>query len=110
VTGRLHGALWAAWALIVTRRQLHAGGIDTVRVPKPRDLSDAAASGATAVLLRSRASCLTQSLVRQAWFAARGLEREVVIGVSRREGFAAHAWLEGDPVNDAGGYVELLRR
>ena len=42
---------------------------------------------------------------------AAGGPRELVIGVtSPRNGFRAHAWLEGDPPCHSEGYDELLRR
>jgi hypothetical protein len=94
----------------VTTRQLRVGGIELIQVPRPADVSADAESGVAAVLLRARASCLAQAFVRQAWFAARGSARAVVIGVSRVDGFAAHAWLDGDPVGESDRYLELVRR
>jgi hypothetical protein len=49
-------------------------------------------------------------LVLQAWHAARGTPRDVVIGVTRPgRAFEAHAWLEGDPSVREGEF-EVLRR
>jgi len=63
-----------------------------------------------AVLRRGDYTCLEQALVRQAWDAAHGRPRELVIGVtSPSGGFGAHAWLDGDPARTAGDFVELLR-
>ena len=102
----IQGASWAVLALARTRRQLRRGGLDAVCLTEPPDLSPEAQAGVGAVLRRSRATCLTRALVRQRWLAARGTEHDVVIGVSRADGFAAHAWLDGDP---DGGFVELAR-
>lgn len=81
-------------------------------LPPPRDVSAAAGVGVSAVLARTRTTCLTQALVRQAWLAARGSPRDLVIGVrrdGRAEGFLAHAWLEGEPTPDGVAYLELAR-
>jgi Transglutaminase-like superfamily len=44
-----------------------------------------------------------KSIVLQAWEAAHGRRRDLVVGVTDSAGFRAHAWLEGDPVHaDAG--------
>jgi hypothetical protein len=64
-----------------------------------------------AVLRRGRYTCLVSATVRQAWYAAQGDRREVVIGVTApREGFRAHAWLEGDAPCHEHSFEELLRR
>lgn len=59
-------------------------------------------------VLRTRpATCLEGALVLQAWFAAQGIRRAVVIGVAgSTSDFSAHAWLEGDT---PGEFEELLR-
>jgi hypothetical protein len=45
-----------------------------------------------------RLNCLESALVRQAWAAAQGEHRRLILGVtSPSDGFEAHAWLEGDP-------------
>ena len=60
-----------------------------------------------AVLRIGRASCLERSLVLQRWLAAHEEPRDVVIGVAPPStGFAAHAWLEGEPTR---GYHEVAR-
>jgi hypothetical protein len=51
------------------------------------------------------------ALVRQHWHAGHGAPRTLMIGVtSPAAGFAAHAWLEGDPPSNAEGFTELARR
>jgi transglutaminase superfamily protein len=49
-----------------------------------------------AALRRSGASCLVSAIVLQAWEAAHGRRRDLIVGVAWGEGFHAHAWLEGD--------------
>jgi hypothetical protein len=49
-------------------------------------------------LRRQRESCLVNAIVRQAWEAAHGQRRDLVIGTTAPDDFRAHAWLEGDPV------------
>jgi hypothetical protein len=46
--------------------------------------------------------------VLQAWHAAQGRPRDLVIGVTAPSaGFQAHAWLDGE---NPGAFEELLRR
>jgi hypothetical protein len=40
---------------------------------------------------------LVNAIVLQAWEAAHGRRRDLVIGTTGPEGFRAHAWLEGGP-------------
>jgi hypothetical protein len=49
-------------------------------------------------LRRSHESCLVNAIVRQAWEAAHGRRRDLVVGITGPDGFSAHAWLQGDPV------------
>jgi hypothetical protein len=47
--------------------------------------------------------------VLQAWYAAQGIERDVVIGVTApAAGFTAHAWLDGE-AGEAESYREIHR-
>jgi hypothetical protein len=47
--------------------------------------------------------------VLQAWHAARGVHRDVVIGVTApAKGFTAHAWLDGD-ADGADAFQEIHR-
>jgi len=55
------------------------------------------------VLRRRGESCLVRAVVLQAWEAAHGRRRDLIVGVTDPAGFRAHAWLEGDPLHaDAG--------
>jgi hypothetical protein len=49
-------------------------------------------------LRRTGQSCLVRSIVVQAWDAAHGHRRDLIIGVTGRTEFRAHAWLDGDRV------------
>lgn len=63
-------------------------------------------------LRRWRESCLVNAIVLQAWEAAHGRRRDLVVGVTGPNGFRAHAWLEGDPVpaaDDAAIDASVLR-
>jgi hypothetical protein len=63
-----------------------------------------------AVLRRRNDTCLVRSIVAQAWEAAHGRNRDLLVGVTApSEGFEAHAWLEGDPSRPEGEFRELLR-
>jgi hypothetical protein len=64
-----------------------------------------------AALWRMRESCLVNAIVVQAWDSAHGRRRDLVVGVTRPDGFRAHAWLDGDPVpapDDDGVDVSVL--
>jgi len=55
------------------------------------------------VLRRRGESCLVKAIVLQAWEAAHGRRRDLIVGVTDPTEFRAHAWLEGDPHHaDAG--------
>jgi hypothetical protein len=59
-------------------------------------------------LWRTSPTCLERALVLQRWLAAHGSPYDVVIGVTApADGFAAHAWLDGE--DDARAYAELTR-
>jgi hypothetical protein len=64
-----------------------------------------------AVLRRRGESCLVRSIVLQAWYAAHGEPRDLIVGVTEPGGgFAAHAWLEGEAPHGSEPFDELLRR
>ncbi|MFG1651779.1 lasso peptide biosynthesis protein [Micromonospora sp. NPDC049275] len=101
-----------AWTMLAcrrVRRQLARGGLGAVRLAAPpAGGTDTLVRGA---LRRSGGNCLESALVRQRWFAERGVARTVVIGVSDpAAGFHAHAWLDGDPDPHRHGLAEILRR
>lgn len=106
----LRAALWALLALRQTRRALKRGPVTAIRVLRPPALPPSAGRGVRAVLRRSEPTCLERALVLQAWAAAQGEARDVVIGVNGTgEHFAAHAWLDGDADGEHGPFRELMR-
>jgi hypothetical protein len=56
------------------------------------------AVGRTLAVLPPQGRCLMQSLVLTKLLSRRGLESELVIGVTQDEAFAAHAWVEHEHV------------
>jgi hypothetical protein len=101
-------ALWAWRATGRVRRDLRAKPVDTLRVTPPPSRAVDARRGVGLALRARRASCLESALVRQAWQAAHGRDRDVVVGVTApAEGFGAHAWLDGERGGEEFG--ELLR-
>lgn len=107
----LRAAVWTLRALRITRKELVAGRWESIELPPVPPLPDSAERAVEAVLRRSGATCLARAIVRQAWFAAHGAPRELVVGVTApSSGFEAHAWLEGDPPCHTQRYQELLRR
>jgi hypothetical protein len=104
-------ALWTLRASRAARRQADRSLVAAVSLPPVPDVPLEAERGVNAVLRRRRESCLTRASVRQAWFAAHGVSRDLVIGVTAPSSdFRAHAWLDGDPPCHDEGYHELLRR
>jgi hypothetical protein len=80
-----------------------------VTVEPPRSAPRHATRGVRTVLRHGNATCLERSLVLQRWYAAQGIERDVVIGVTSPADFSAHAWLDGDPTEPAAEFRELHR-
>lgn len=106
----VRAAVWANRMLRCARRQLNAGRIAGVVLPPPPRVPLAARRGVEALLRRRRHSCLEAALIRQRWLAAHGLRRAVVIGVSSpRDGFVAHAWVDGEDVAAPQQFSELAR-
>ena len=100
----LRAAWWAFRTASRTRRLLTERGLDAaVASPPPPALPVEAGRGVRAALRRRRESCLVNSIVLQAWEAAHGCDRDLVIGITGPNGFRAHAWLEGDPHADDSG-------
>jgi hypothetical protein len=107
----LRAAWWTVRAARTARRRLASGSVDVGPLTPVPQLPPRAERGVFAVLRRSRYTCLVRALVLQAWYAAHGDARDVVIGVtSPADGFRAHAWLEGDPPHHEDGYEVLTRR
>lgn len=106
----LRAAVWADRALRRVRRQLGAGRLTDFVLPPPPELPAAARTGVEAVLRRRRHTCLEAALVRQQWLAAHGISSEIVIGVATpREGFVAHAWIDGEEAGAPEQFTELTR-
>ena len=109
---RLRAAWWALRALRRTRRVLPEAGLETAgSLPRPPMLPAHAARGVMAVLRRRQDTCLERALVLQAWHAAQGHPRDLVIGISAsRSGFKAHAWVDGERPPADETFTELHRR
>lgn len=107
----LRTALWTARAVRAARRQMPIRELDDVALPPAPAGPPQAVRGMTAVLSRTRSTCLVRAAVRQAWYAAQGAPRDLVVGVTApSEGFRAHAWLDGDEESQSATFVELCRR
>lgn len=105
----LRAAWWSLRAARRAQQAVLAGELENISLPRVPRLPERAHRGVAAVLRRERYTCLERALVRQAWHAAHGDGRDVVIGVRAPSAgfFGAHAWLEGDP--DGAGFTELSR-
>lgn len=124
------GALGLAWSSFLSRRKQYGRGIttsglvdseggppcpsrrphDACIIPRPPKVAAEAGRAVRGVLRRRPQTCLVQAVVLQRWHAALGDRRDVVVGVTAlRQGFHAHAWLEGEPACHAAGFVDLLR-
>lgn len=107
----VRAAWWTLRALIVARRELRSGQFDRIKFPSVPQLPPSAIRGVTGVLSRVGTTCLEQATIRQAWHAAQGSYRDLVIGVTAPSlEFQAHAWLDGDPPCHSETFQELLRR
>jgi hypothetical protein len=105
-------AAWWAWrALRIARARLRDGEMRDIALPSPPALPARASRAVGLVLYREHPSCLERALVLQCWLDAQGLSRDVIVGTegSARAGFAAHAWLEGEPQPAGRNYVEIAR-
>jgi hypothetical protein len=92
------------------RQQLRSGVACPVLPPCP-ELPASAGLGVLGVVTRLKPTCLERSFVLQAWMAAHGDARDIVIGVPDTE-FGrepAHAWVDGTDAESAGRYLELHR-
>jgi Transglutaminase-like superfamily len=110
----IRAAWWTVRSAKAARRYLDRdGGLEAVQsLPPVPALPDEAGRGVHAVLRRRDDTCLVRSMVVQAWDAAHGRRRDLIVGVTvPSEGFEAHAWLDGDPPPPPeAGFTELLRR
>lgn len=106
----LRAAFWTWRAARRAARSYEGPPFGPPTLPRVPAVPEAARRGMLGVLRRSRASCLIRATVVQAWEAAHGRPRDLLIGVtSPGSGFRAHAWLDGDPPHSDEGYVELFR-
>ena len=103
----VRAAWWAITALHSTRRKLRTRPVADVDVTRPPHLPDHAGRGVDAVLRRTSSTCLERALVLQRWLAEHGTTKDVVVGVTALKDFRAHAWLEGEPVDER--FQELMR-
>jgi hypothetical protein len=100
---------WALHAALVARRRVAGGGLPPFDLPAAPPVPLSAGRGVRIALRPRVFTCLVRSSVLQAWYAAHGIRRDLVIGVTSPRDFTAHAWLDGEP--GAGeGYAELMRR
>lgn len=107
---QLRAAWWALRAARQAKALTERGVIDAASLPKVPSLPADCRRAVAGVLRRLHAPCLTESLVLQAWDAAHGERRDLIIGVrGGTTSFGAHAWLEGDPHEASQGFVELTR-
>lgn len=101
------------WAWREARRladRLGGKGLDAASAIAPAPAaSDAQRPTVVAALDLAGATCLVRAALLQRWDADHGRRRPLVIGVglTSEDGFAAHAWLDGDDAN--GDFVELHR-
>jgi hypothetical protein len=107
----LRTTLWALRARHHARKAVWGVGIGRpVALPPAPPSPREARRAVDAVLIRTRATCLVQSLVLQRWFADLGEPVDVVIGVTAPStGFRAHAWLDLPGENGNGDFTELHR-
>lgn len=106
----LLGALWAAVTARLVRTRLAKVGV-RASVPRPPRLGPKAGLGVTAALGRLKPTCLERALVLQAWMAAQGTARDVVIGIPRNgmKSGPAHAWVDGTDASSPAMFLELHR-
>ena len=106
----LRAFCWADTALRAARQGLVSGRISALALPPVPQLPAGGRRGVEALLRLRRHTCLEGALVRQRFLASHGARREVIIGVrSSRNGFVAHAWLEGEKDAAAAHFHELTR-
>jgi SAM-dependent methyltransferase len=107
----LRAGWWALRAGRRVRRRLLTHGLAVGSISRPPSVTDEAGRAVESVLGRFGHTCLERAFVLQAWHAARGIARDVVIGVnSPGGGFRAHAWLEGESGAGDSEYQVLHRR
>lgn len=109
--GTLQAGAWALRAALAARREVRAGRMPPYALPPVPPVPESSVGMVQAVLAPRLFTCLVRASVRQAWHAAHGWRRDLIIGVrAPGEDFGAHAWLEGDHSHSVAGYHELTRR
>jgi hypothetical protein len=103
----LRAAWWTLASLRAARKALSTQVLADILVGRPPRLPADAVRGVHAVLRRTPSTCLERALVLQRWLVEHGVERDVIVGVTGREDFRAHAWLEGESVDER--FHELTR-
>lgn len=107
----LRAALWTLRAARRARRAISRDGVAPIALPRVPSVPASSRRGVAAILRRSSYSCLVRANVLQAWDAAHGRPRDLIIGVAAPgPEFRAHAWLAGDPSCHEQQFQELLRR
>ena len=103
----IRAAWWAFTSLHLTRRRLRTRPVADVAVRRPPPLPAHAGRGVDAVLRRASSTCLERALVLQRWLSDHGTSKDVVVGVTSPKDFRAHAWLDGEAVDEQ--FHELVR-
>lgn len=107
---QIRSAAWAARARVLVARRLREREITDVQVPTAPALGLEATRGVRVALRLTGATCLQRSVVLQEWYAAHGVPRDVVIGVTAPSaGFRAHAWLEEPGEHLQTEFTEITR-
>ena len=92
----LRAAWWTVCALASLRKQFGRVPLHEIRVAAPPPLTPRAGRGVDAVLRLYSSTCLQRALVAQRWLKSRGIDRDVVVGVTGSKQFRAHAWVDGE--------------
>lgn len=103
----LRAAWWTVSALFRTRVALRKRPISGVVVSAPPKLPAYAGRGVDAILRRIPNTCLERALVLQRWHSDHGVAKDIVVGVTGVRDFRAHAWLDGETVDQE--FQELTR-
>jgi hypothetical protein len=110
VSQAVRAAWWGHRASRAAQTAARKGDLRIEVLPRVPEVPFTAEIGVKAALRFRKDACLVQAMVRQAWYAAHGENRDLVVGVtSPAQGFSAHAWLDGDPPCHSRGFHELLR-
>lgn len=110
---RIGDASVSTWALLCrcsVKREVRKRGLHRARVLPAPVAGLEHTHTVERVLDLTKAACLVRATVLQEWYAAHGVMKDLVIGVSAPSaGFAAHAWLEAPGELTDTRYSELER-